>query len=197
MGREPSADCETCMEENRDLQMTMYTLQTLYYKGISVSDTVRTSVTTLIHWYEITQEKKHIELALLQLQAAIRMGECKEPDQQLYKRVFELAGWTAYDQEQFMRANAQKVRLTKTQVRSMIGKWSSSQKNPMTIGQVVDDIMDKVRNKKDGQYYYRYERSTYKAKGGSGHEDVYKLVVEGEHSCFWNLRQFKCYVFQN
>ena len=37
------------------------------------------------------------------------------------------------------------MKLTKAQIRSMIGRWRPSRENPMTIGELVEDIIKKVK----------------------------------------------------
>ena len=45
------------------------------------------------------------------------------------------------------------IKHNKSQIRNMIGKWNAA--NCMAISEVVNDIIDKVKNHKEGIYYYQ------------------------------------------
>lgn len=186
---------ETILEKDTDLYMTIFMLQGLCYKGISIPDTVRMSLNSLIQWYEETQDVKYIDTAVLQLRALFEMGMMRERDIGLYDTVCELAGWKEEERIKKRMFNIKKIKANKSQVKSIIRKWMPSRNNRMTITEVVDDILDKVKEKKIGQYYYRYERKTTRRNVIEG-EDIYKLVVEAEQSFLLDLKGFKCYTFE-
>ena len=74
----------------------------------------------------------------------------------------------------------------------MIRKWMPSKKNPMTIMQVVDDIIDKVTNQRFGHYYYRYTRG----QGDNTQEDIYELAINESECYFLDIKDFKIYTFK-
>ena len=85
-----------------------------------------------------------------------------------------------------------RVKLTKAQIRSMIGRWRPSRENPMTIGELVEDIIKKVKEHQTGRYIYRYCRSDCT----SGEDaEIYELVVGREESYFYDVRKFRFYTF--
>ncbi len=84
------------------------------------------------------------------------------------------------------------MKLTKAQIRSMIGRWRPSRENPMTIGELVEDIIKKVKEHQTGRYIYRYCRSDCT----SGEDaEIYELVVGREESYFYDVRKFRFYTF--
>jgi len=111
-------------EKNTDLYMTIYSLQILHIRGISIPDTVQKSVLDLLHWYEMSNDIRYIEIAALQLKALAHMGLMRECDAEIYKKVALLAGWT---EEECKYGFIQKqIKINKTQIRSMIKKWRLS-----------------------------------------------------------------------
>lgn len=179
--------------EKEEIQMTIYTLQSLCYKGISIPGTVRMSLQNLIQWYETTNDMRYIQTALLQLCALSEMGMMRESDVELYNTVCKCAGWGEMECWKYGLYAVKRVKVNKTQVKALIRRWKPSHDNPMAIGEVVSDIIDKVKNKKVGHYYYTYERNSKRNKAIE--KDVYKLVVEMDQSYFWDIKHFKCYTF--
>lgn len=85
-----------------------------------------------------------------------------------------------------------RVKLTKTQVRSMIGRWKPSKTNPMTIGELVEDIIRKVKEHQTGRYIYHYCRTDCVSKEDA---EIYELVVNEDESYFHDVRKFRFYTF--
>lgn len=80
------------------------------------------------------------------------------------------------------------IRLTCSQVRSIIGKWQPSKANPMKIGEVVEDIIDKVSRQDNGVYTYKYRR-------GKDKEHLYELVINEHESFFHDVINKRFYLF--
>ena len=182
--------------EQDNLNLLKYLMQILSMKGISHIDVVRESLTNLIQLYETTGDAKYVEVAVCQMKVAAELNVVKEEDSKLYQNVMELAGWTEYDQMVNRIYEDRRIKVNKTQVKSMFRKWMPSSNNPMTIGQVVEDIIYKVKNHIEGHFYYCYDRNKGKGENISETADVYLLVVEADRSYFWDCKGFVCYTFQ-
>ena len=62
----------------------------------------------------------------------------------------------------------------------------------MTIGELVEEIIKKVKEHQTGRYIYRYCRSDCT----SGEDaEIYELVVGREESYFYDVRKFRFYTF--
>ena len=85
-----------------------------------------------------------------------------------------------------------RIKLTKSQVRGMIGRWRPSRDSPMTIGELVDDIIRKVKNHEEGRYIYQYHRTDVTTKGDI---EVYELVINKDESYFYDVKKFRFYTF--
>ena len=85
-----------------------------------------------------------------------------------------------------------KLTTLRSQVRGMIGRWRPSRDSPMTIGELVDDIIRKVKNHEEGRYIYQYHRTDVTTKGDI---EVYELVINKDESYFYDVKKFRFYTF--
>ena len=181
--------------EKEEVQMTIYTLQSLCFKGISIPETVRMSLENLVQWYESANDSKYIHTALVQICALSEMGMMRDSDVELYKKVYEHAEWGEEELWKHHLFITKKIKPNKSQVKALIRKWMPSRNNPMTIAEVVDDILDKVKNCKQGHYYYCYERKNQRKQSDQNGRDIYKLVIESHQSFLLDIKAAKCYTF--
>ena len=181
------------IQEETILSM-VYTLELLSYRGMTVRGTVHQSLVWLKKWYKQQGDPEYLELALLQISALCRMGLAQEEDRALYNELCILAGT---DMEKLMEScggMAKQVKVSRPSIRSLIGKWMPNKKNSMTKSEVVEDIIDKLENQREGQYYYNYEKSWPKNRQSEEEKrDLYKLVINQEESFLLVLRQYLVY----
>ena len=62
----------------------------------------------------------------------------------------------------------------------------------MTIGELVDHIIRKVKNHEEGRYIYQYHRTDVTTKGDI---EVYELVINKDESYFYDVKKFRFYTF--
>lgn len=77
------------------------------------------------------------------------------------------------------------IRLNRSQIRRMIGRWSPHI-HSMKINEVIDDIMEKVRNEKEGIYYY-YSGQCKGREGKVVPKSQYRLMVKNQRYKFWDI----------
>ena len=183
--------------EEETIMSMIYTLETLSYRGLTIRGTVRKNLNWLKKWYKQESESEYLELALLQICALLRMGLVKEEDIVLYREICALADTSMENLMENCASMAKPVKVSRQSIYSLIGKWMPSKKNPMKQSDVVEAIMDKLINRREGQWYYYYEKSQ---SGNSYPETVkkgiYKLVINREESFFLDLKQFRIYTFK-
>lgn len=186
------ADRKGRSEERENMYITMFTLQSLQNYGISIKETVERSLEYLWEWYQETGEEKYLLLARQHMQAYVNMGFALNEQNQTICDIMNALHQTIADFCPKDCLPGKRVKLTRAQVRSMIGRWRPSRENPMTIGELVEDIIKKVKEHQTGRYIYRYCR-----RDCSSGEDVeiYELVVGGEESYFHDVRKFRFYTF--
>ena len=85
---------------------------------------------------------------------------------------------------------SQKIRLTRPEIRSMIGKWTPSKECPITIREVVDDIIQNIKSGKQGIYYYGKKIDIF---GMAAYR--YELVIQEDEIYFCDKLRQKYYTF--
>ncbi len=159
----------------------------LHYSDIFMEQTLSLSIGYLYEMYQVTGKKEYLHNALLHIWAFIRLGfEYRRCDEMVDKILDGLG----MEKERFFKETAlyrKKVKLTRPQIRGMIGKWMPSANAPKKIGEVVDEIIEKVKNQEQGIYTYSYKRGNT--------EDIYELVISPDQCFFHDLRRQKFYFF--
>ena len=134
-------------------------------------------------------EKEYLNNALLHICAYVKMGLSYERQQELFDPILELIDRKSFSRLKIIQNMTMKqVGLTKTQIRGMIGRWMPSASNPKKIGDVVDDIIEKVKVREQGIHTYAYKRGNI--------EYIYELVISEEQCFFHDVRQRKNYFFE-
>lgn len=131
-----------------------------------------------------------LKKAILFIQVYIELGFTYESYAELFGQVFQEAGLTDDEVLFFKRRFAQKLRLNKSKIDSVLGRWNPKY-HSNTKKEVIDDIMEKIKNQEQGEYFY-YSKQKY-----SEQEDVYQLVVEQDSSYFCHVNKQKYYEFEN
>lgn len=175
------ADRTDKAEERENMYIMMFTLQSLQNYGLSVKKTVERSLDYLWEWYQESGEERYLLLAKQHMQAYVNMGFALNEQNQTIRDIISILDQTIADFYPKDSLPGKRVKLTKAQIRSMIGRWRPSRENPMTIGELVEDIIKKVKEHQTGRYIYRYCRSDCT----SGEDaEIYELVVGREESIF-------------
>lgn len=178
-------------EKYDEIYVMMYTLQTLHNKEISIKKTVHESVANLTDWYEQSGNKEYLELAFLHIQAYVNMGFALDDADSIVKKFLQLTG--KIKEDFFPRENmcrfGKKIKLNRSSVRGMIGKWKATRENPKTVTELVDEIIEKVKKHEEGRYVYQYQRRN------TEDVEVYELVIQKEESYFYDVKNFRFYTF--
>ena len=175
----------------------MYTLEMLSSRGLTVRGTVRKNLNWLKKWYSQEMDQEYLELALLQICALFGMGLIKKDDMTLYNEICSLADTSMEELLENCTCISKRVKVSRQGIYSLIGKWMPGKKNPMKKSDVVEDIMDKLINHRQGQYYYCYERYYVGNKSPETEKkNMYKLVINQEESYLFDLKQFRIYIFE-
>lgn len=155
------------------------------YKNISVKATFIDAVTQLYQYYISSRDNKYLEIAILHIQAYLEMGFPYDYGKDVFDLILDKLGTTRELKFPQKFYSARKVKLNKTQVRNMIKKWPASPHQQMKIGDVVTDIIEKVRNKEIGIFYYKCAVT----------DDMYELVISTKETFFHDLKRGIFYTF--
>ncbi len=165
----------------------MFTFAVLHYQGESIRKTLEFSVGFLKDMYERTHNPKLMELVELELTAFLLMGFPLPQDEEI-RDMMKKAEIREFAQSCRL---GKRVGVSKSQIRSLIGKWKPSKKCPMTKGDVVEDIIAKISRREIGTWRYTYQR----AHTRKSEREEYELVITQEEMFFWDLNQFRFYTF--
>ena len=173
-------------EENRlYIEAIKLAAGSVQYKNVSVKDTMIRAIGQLYQYYETTMDKGYLETASFHIQAYLEMGFPYEEGEEIFDKILKSLGKTGELEfpKKFYSANT--IKLNKTQVRSMLGRWPTSSRQEMKVQEVVEDIIRKVQNREEGVWYYKCEMT----------EDMYELVISEQNMFFHDLRRCIFYTF--
>uniref|UniRef100_UPI00405686F2 hypothetical protein n=1 Tax=Agathobacter sp. TaxID=2021311 RepID=UPI00405686F2 len=173
-------------EDNRYIEAIKLAAGSVQYKDLSVKETFMEAVSQLHRYYKDSQNTKYLETAVLHIQAYLEMGFSYEEGKTIYDKILKDLGTTKEDKFPRKFYAAKKIKLNKTQVKSMIKKWPASPHQTMKIAEVVEDIIEKVERKEVGIYYYKCAVT----------EDMYELVISEKEIFFHDLRRGIFYTFE-
>ena len=173
-------------EENRlYIEAIKLAAGSVQYKNISVKDTMIKAVEQLYRYYEITMDEGYLETAFFHIQAYLEMGFPYEEREEVFDNILKNLGKIRELEFPKKFYCAKKVKLNKTQVRSMLGRWPTSSRQEMKVQEVVEDIIRKVENREEGVWYYKCEMT----------EEMYELVISEQNMFFHDLRRCIFYTF--
>lgn len=155
------------------------------YEHLSVQQTFLQTVSQLYWYFEQFQEKRYLNIALLHIEAYLEMGFSYNVASEVFDQVLEGLGTTREQEFPKRFYHSHRIRLNKTQVRSMINKWPASPHQKMKINELVEDIMEKVRSERTGIFCYKC------AVTG----DRYELVINEKEVFFRDIRRGIFYTF--
>lgn len=155
------------------------------YKNIPVQKTFLDTVSQLYQYYENSKDPKYLETAVLHIQAYLEMGFLYDKGKEVYDLVLKELGTTKELEFPQRFYAAKQIKLNKTQVKRMIKKWPASPHQSMKIDEVVSDVIEKVRKRENGIFYYKCEVT----------KDMYELVISEKEMFFHDLRRGIFYTF--
>ncbi|ANU44951.1 hypothetical protein ADH76_01390 [Enterocloster clostridioformis] len=155
------------------------------YRNLSVNKTFIDAIQQLYYYYENSHNAAYLEVATLYIRAYLEMGFSYEDGKEVFDNVLKELGTSReleFPQKFYV---AKRIKLNKSQVKSMIKKWPASPHQKMRIDEVVMDIITKVKNKEIGIFYYQCAVT----------RDMYELVISENEIFFHDLRRGIFYTF--
>lgn len=173
-----------------ELGIMLEVLDSLGRKGLVLRDALGKSLDYLNQLYQATNDRKVLDVALLQIKAFLYMGGSYKSLNEKFDAV--LKELEVSRESILLQYSAKYVNATSGQVRGMIGRWMPSKENPMKIQEVVDDIIRKVSSREQGRYLYQYKR-----KDGKWQQvDSYELVIDSDFAYFHDFGNIRYYIFK-
>ena len=160
--------------------------------GLSGREVLLDSIIWLREKYEATDDKKYLKKAVQNIYAYLELGYAYETGKKEFQAVLDYLGIPAEDIFSPAKYHYKKVALTNTNIRNLLGRW-----NPrfhcMKINDVVQDIKDKVSNKKEGTYLYHSGKIITQEGEEALWEQTYKLYIQNGDAVFHDINKNKYY----
>jgi len=160
--------------EKEQITAIKIVLGSLQYQGIPINKTVEEAVKYFRMYYRNFADQRYVKLALIHIRAYLEMGFVYDEFKELFDEMLKELGESRQSLFSNLNRGAKAGKAPgKSEVRSMIRRWSSSRYHTTTIDEVISDILGKVEEKQKGIYYYHSN-----ANPQNQHlDDVYELVV--------------------
>jgi hypothetical protein len=176
--------------EDKDLWIMIHSFNALKRKNIMLDEGIRKSLEHLNNFYEATNDKRYMDVAVLEIKAFLILGGEYFRNKDQFDPILASEG---IDLEWLLsRYGIKRIKLNRGQVRGLIRKWMPSRENPAKISEVVDEIMERVSHHQTGRYLYSYKRGCAKESD----TDLYELIVEEEDSYFHDITRMQYYIFE-
>lgn len=176
-----------------NIEVIKLMLGTFSYVNLSIKQCSEQIVSNLIKYYQMEPNRKYLKCSIMHILAYLEMGYDYDDNTDLFDFVLKEFGTdrNMLFPKKFYQSH--QIKLNKSQVRSMIGKWNAA--NTMSIAEVVEDIIDKVKNHKEGIYYYQNggSKATTDTKWKG---DLYELVINDSDCFFHDVKKKKYFTFK-
>ncbi len=152
-------------------------------EGCDAERVLADSIVWLYYKYLAEKDSRFLRQSLKHMEAYFQLGYSYDIERGIFNKILELTGT---DIKSLAVQNTQKgeiIKLNRSQIRRMIGKWNPHI-HSMKINEVIDDIIDKVENDKDGTYCY-FSGKRKENDGKVKPKNQYKLtVIKGQYEFF-------------
>ncbi len=155
------------------------------YKNLSIKNTFIEAVSQLYHYYTYSENIEYLNVAVLHIQAYLEMGFPYEDGKGMFDCILAKLGTSKELKFPTKFYEIKKIRLNKTQIRSVIKKWPASPHQKLKIEDVVTDIIERIEKREIGIFYYRNV-----VMG-----DIYELIVNEKENLFHDLSRGIFYTF--
>lgn len=176
------------LENERDVIEAIKLLYgTIGYRNISIEKTLEVLVDQLVTLFNQTQDKEYCKIALLHIKVYIEMGFVYEQHKEAFD--FILAINNINIDSFWGQISSKQNYLSKTDLRRIIKRWSSSKYHTKSINDVIEEIIEYVNSSKYGIYYYHSNQNPQKKDA----DDVYELIINKHESYLHDLKRNRFY----
>lgn len=174
-----------------DMEAIKVSLESCARLGLDRKEILVNSIGHFLKYYGQNEEKENLLGAVLHLRVYLELGFLYEEHEGMFDKVLNLYGGSVGDMYGGGIYVPETIKLNKSQVRNMLRRWYPAKQNAMKIGQVVEDIIKKVKEKKEGVHFYK----NHAANSVMGN-DVYELVINKKECYFHDINFGRYFVFR-
>ncbi|XCP83822.1 hypothetical protein ABXS75_12150 [Roseburia hominis] len=162
---------------------------------ISSNKVLIKSVVWLRNMYECSGKEEYLEKAVWHIYAYLGLGFPYEEGEEEFRIILSHLGKEREELFPARRWIYKKVKLSKTNVRNLLGGWNPVL-HSMKINDVVNDIVDKVAHLEKGIYSYHCGKLIAQCEEKELWDQTYRLYIDEEGAVFQNLNQNRYYVLE-
>ncbi len=172
---------------NISLEIKKIILAELQGPNAPASKVIEDILCNFILLYSSSHQNTDImKIAYQYIQAYLQLGFSYLEHESLFDEVLEDAGISPSQITALQMQNT-KIKLSRTQIRSVMGRWTASSYNSHTITSAVDDIISHVKKKEVGSYQY------YTSKKDGSYTALFQLTVTHSYALFHDVFKNKFY----
>lgn len=161
-------------------------------RGLNSRDSLLSSISYLRRKYELTGEKEYLLKTVSHIYAYLELGFPYERGKQEFLKVTSYLDLDIDLTFPKRKWRNQKILLTKTNIRNLLGRW-----NPMLhcmkISDVVEDIMEKVQTRQEGEYIYHSGKLLTQKGSEALWKNTYKLYIAENETILLDVNRQKYY----
>lgn len=178
-------------EMNREeIEATKLAVRRLDIHNLSSKRTLIKCIQMMLDLYIKEKQKNYLYAAIARIQAYLELGFCYDDEAELFDYILELSGTSKIEQFPKRTYKAKRIAATYAQVDIVLKRWygvrGQSKKD------VINDILDKVKNHLTGSYEYRNSNVSNKTNT----EILYVLYVEEEEQLLYDVERDVFYTFE-
>lgn len=174
-------------EKRKNVEAIKLAVAGLEKRGFAVREVLADAVEWLYNQYFISGDKRYLDQAVDHILVYLELGNAYQSYAILFDEICEATGIDISLLTHYNLDDAEEIRLNKSQIRRMIGRWNPHI-HSMPINDVIDDIIYKVVNEQYGIYHY-YSGQVTDENNNQIPKDTYELTITDGRALFRNVRK--------
>lgn len=151
------------------------------------------SIAWLRDIYERELDAVYLKKAVWHIYAYLELGFPFESGEDEFRIVLNYMGKSVEEVFPESRRFNRELKLNKTNVRNLLGKWNSKLQS-MKIEEAVSDIIKKIQEKQEGEYLYHSGKMIKGSEDKRLWEHTFKLYVKHDEAVFHDINRNKYYI---
>lgn len=178
--------------KRKDVEAVKLALKVAMRKGVHAQETLIGSIRFQVECYRWSEDERYLLSAMVSLQAYMELGFPYGEYKTEFDELMEKMGTFRELQFAGQYFPVAVIPLTKARIKTVIGIWSTSKYHTMSIAEVLEDIMEKVRNREVGSYEYHSN-----LQADSRKDRVFELLISDGASYLHDVQKDQYYLFLN
>lgn len=162
---------------------------------ISPKDVLLKSVCWLLELYEREKMDIYLKKAVWNIYAYLELGFLYEEGEIIFEKILFYLKKEKEDVFPKEKRNIKKIKVTKTNIRNLLGNWNPVY-HSMCIADVVNDIYEKIVNCREGTYIYHSGKILENNDEKSLWQNTFRLIIDSKDTTFYDVNKNKYFLFE-